>query len=84
MKEFSCADVLPGCGARFRGASTAEVEALVAVHARIGHGLPAADMPAEIAARVRAAIRDSADAPPERAPDLRGHPAQPGDAPTAG
>ncbi len=80
MKEFSCDDVLPGCGARFRAASTAEIEALVGLHARIGHGIAAADMPADITARIRAAIRGVGDAVPDGAPDGWGPPAAPGTA----
>lgn len=80
MKEFSCDDVLPGCGARFRAASTAEVEALVHLHARIGHGIAAADMPADITARIRAAIRGVGDAGPDPAADGSWPPAGPGTA----
>ena len=39
MKEFSCGDVVPGCTAKFRGASNQEILEQVAKHAREGHGM---------------------------------------------
>ena len=39
MKEFSCGDVVPGCGAKFQGATDDEILKLVAAHARDDHGL---------------------------------------------
>ncbi len=39
MKEFCCGDVVPGCQARFQGATNEEILAQVAVHARDDHGI---------------------------------------------
>ena len=57
MKEFACADVVPGCGATFRAGSSAELLAHGRLHAEHGHGKKAADMPA-VDVAVGAAIRD--------------------------
>lgn len=38
MKQFSCGDVVPGCGRVFLG-TEAQILADVAVHARADHGL---------------------------------------------
>ena len=39
MKSFACADVVPGCDARFLGTNDTEIEARVARHAATAHGL---------------------------------------------
>ena len=57
MKEFDCADVVPGCGARFRAPSHDELIAHGRLHAEHGHGKVAADMPT-VDVAVAAAIRD--------------------------
>ena len=57
MKEFDCADVVPGCGASFRAPTTAELLAHGRLHAEHGHGKVLADMPA-VDVAVGAAIRD--------------------------
>jgi predicted small metal-binding protein len=58
VKEFDCADVVPGCGARFRADTAEELITLGTVHARWAHGLTDSPMPPELLARVHAAIRD--------------------------
>jgi predicted small metal-binding protein len=58
MKSFACGDVVPGCDARWVRSSEDELLALVAQHAREEHGL--VEIPAELEARVRAAIRSVA------------------------
>ncbi|MGY1855435.1 DUF1059 domain-containing protein [Modestobacter sp. SYSU DS0290] len=57
MKEFDCADVVPGCGASFRAPTDEELLAHGRVHAEHGHGKRVADMP-EVDVAVRRAIRD--------------------------
>ena len=57
MKEFDCADVVPGCGASFRAPSYAELIAHGRLHAAHGHGKTESDMPA-VDVAVGAAIRD--------------------------
>ncbi len=39
MKQFSCGDVVPGCGRVFSGDTDDEVLTAVTAHARIDHGL---------------------------------------------
>ncbi len=58
MKSFACGDVVPGCDARWVRSSEDELMALVAQHARDDHGL--VEIPAELEAQVRAAIRSVA------------------------
>jgi len=55
MKQFACGDVVPGCDARFAGASEDDILAEVAVHAGRDHGL--ATVPPELVSQVRASIR---------------------------
>ncbi len=43
MKQFSCGDVVPGCGRVFRGSDGARFLDEVAEHARGDHGLSVAD-----------------------------------------
>ena len=57
MKEFDCSDVIPGCAARFRVGSEEELFDVVAVHARHSHTITGAQMPPDVLARIRAAIR---------------------------
>ncbi len=38
MKQFSCGDVVPGCGRTFRGTQE-EILQAVASHAQVDHGL---------------------------------------------
>lgn len=61
VKTFSCGDVVPGCGARFWADSAEEIEALVGVHASWAHGLTGLHLPADVAARIRAAIGPATD-----------------------
>lgn len=42
LKTFRCGDVVPGCGATFRGTET-EILALVGAHAVRDHGVDASD-----------------------------------------
>ena len=58
MREFRCEDVIPGCGAMFRADSDAEILSLATVHAGFGHSGTTPEMPPDIAARIRAAIRE--------------------------
>lgn len=58
MKEFCCGDVVPGCSAKFRGASTDEILAAVAEHARTAHGMMT--VPPEVVTQVRGFIRNVA------------------------
>ena len=60
MKEYSCGDVVPGCGASFRVGSEAEMLAVCTVHAQHDHGLTEPQMPDELVARIRAVIRSGA------------------------
>ena len=57
-KAFRCSDVMPGCDcpAVIEGKDDAEVMAKAAEHAKTSHGL--FSIPAEIAEKVRAALRD--------------------------
>ena len=57
MKQFDCADVVPGCGARFRAPTTEELLAHGRLHAAYGHGKVDADM-AGVDVAVAAAVRD--------------------------
>ena len=55
MKEFACGDLIPGCDARFCAATSEQVLADVARHARDDHGM--SDIPAELVGQVRQLIR---------------------------
>ena len=57
MKEFDCADVVPGCGASFRAPTHEELLAHGRLHAAHGHGKAEGDM-AAVDVAVAAAIRD--------------------------
>jgi predicted small metal-binding protein len=59
MKQFDCADVVPGCGAGFRAPTTEELLAHGRLHAAFDHGRSEADM-ADVDVAVTAAIRDAA------------------------
>lgn len=56
MKEFRCGDVVPGCDYVTRGDSDEEIMRNVQPHAARAHGLN--PVPAEIAEKVRSAIRE--------------------------
>jgi predicted small metal-binding protein len=56
-KHFEC--VLPGCEFAVTAGTEREVLKLVAVHAADSHGMT--EIPAPLAAQVKAAIRDQAD-----------------------
>ena len=60
MKEYSCGDVVPGCGAFFRAADETEILALCTVHAQHDHGLTADQMPDDLISRIQAVIQTSA------------------------
>lgn len=55
MKSFACGDVVPGCTARWEEPTDEAVLSRVAEHAASVHGL--VEVPAELVAAVRAAIR---------------------------
>jgi predicted small metal-binding protein len=57
MKEFSCGDVVPGCAAKFHGASNEEILAAVGAHAKRDHGL--ADVSADLVRQVIEHIHDA-------------------------
>jgi predicted small metal-binding protein len=57
MKEFDCADVVPGCYASFRAPTFEELIAHGRLHAAHGHGRTAQEMTA-VDVAVGAAIRD--------------------------
>lgn len=56
MKEFACGDVVPGCRAKFHGASNDEILKQVAEHAHADHGM--SDVPAEVVSAVVDHIHD--------------------------
>lgn len=60
MKEYSCGDVVPGCGAHFRVSDETEMLKLCTVHAQHDHGLVEPQMPEDLIARIRAVIRPAA------------------------
>jgi len=60
MKEYSCGDVVPGCGAEFRVGSEEEMLLLCTVHAQHDHALSEPQMPEDLIARIRAVIRTTA------------------------
>ena len=55
MKQFACGDVVPSCGRTFTAPTEDGILAAVADHGRADHGL--IEVPAELAAQVRARIR---------------------------
>ena len=55
MKQFACGDVVPSCGRTFTAPTEDGILAAVADHACVDHGL--IEVPAELAAQVRAHIR---------------------------
>ena len=57
MKEFYCADVVPGCGASFRAPTAEELIAHGRLHAAHGHGKAEHEMP-DVDVAVSAAIHD--------------------------
>jgi predicted small metal-binding protein len=56
MKEFHCAAVVPGCGARFEAESEDAVVSQVVRHARDDHGME--HVPHDVLDAVRAHIRE--------------------------
>jgi predicted small metal-binding protein len=56
MKQFCCGDVVPGCTARFRGASDQEILTAVAEHAQRDHGMT--EIPASVVTLVQANIQE--------------------------
>jgi len=55
-KVLKCGDLMPGCSFVAEGNDVAEVMGKAAEHAKKDHGL--ASIPAEVAAKAQAAIRD--------------------------
>ena len=55
-KVLRCGDVMPGCSAVMEGKDVAEVMAKGAEHAKKDHGI--ATLPADMVAKVQAAIKD--------------------------
>ena len=55
-KVLRCGDLMPGCNAVIEGKDEAEVMAKGAEHAKMAHKMEA--IPADVAAKVKAAIRD--------------------------
>ena len=55
-KILRCGDLMPGCSAIVEGKDVAEVLAKAAEHAKKAHGM--ATIPPDVAAKVRAAIKD--------------------------
>jgi predicted small metal-binding protein len=56
MKEFACAQVVPGCDFKATAESDDEILQQVAAHAREAHGMD--EVPAEVAEKVKAGIRE--------------------------
>lgn len=54
MKQFSCGDVVPGCGHVFRAPDDDGILAAAAVHARDHHGIP--EMPSTLVDQIRSHI----------------------------
>lgn len=59
MKEYSCGDVVPGCGARFTAYTETEMLAICAVHAQHAHGPTEDAMPDSLIASIRAVMLTS-------------------------
>lgn len=57
MKQFSCGDVVPGCGRTFRG-DEQQILTAVAAHAHRDHGL--VELPDALVAQVRDHIVEAA------------------------
>jgi predicted small metal-binding protein len=55
-KEIACGDVVPGCAFRATAATEQELVQKVAQHAKAAHAV--AEVTPELAAKVKAAIRD--------------------------
>ena len=60
MKQFACADVVPGCDAVFRARTADEIITAGRAHATAAHGLTEAEYTPELEAAVRVLIRDAA------------------------
>jgi predicted small metal-binding protein len=57
MKQFACAEVVPGCDGVVRGETESDVLAAAARHAADAHGMD--DVPDEVVAAIRAGITDA-------------------------
>ena len=55
MKQFRCADVVPGCETTIQAESDDQILEQVAEHARDAHGMD--EVPPEVQERVRASIQ---------------------------
>lgn len=55
MKQFSCGDVVPGCGAQFTDETIEDVLAQVAAHAQADHGMETVSP--QLAEQIKASIR---------------------------
>jgi len=55
-KVLRCGDLMPGCNTVIEGKDEAEVMAKGAEHAKTAHNMTA--IPADVAAKVKAAIKD--------------------------
>jgi len=55
-KKLSCGDLMTGCNVVIEGKDEAEVMSKAADHAKKDHGI--ASMPADVAAKVKSAIKD--------------------------
>jgi predicted small metal-binding protein len=60
VKQFDCADVVPGCGATFRAGSVAEVLEHGKMHSIWAHGMSEADFGPELTAMAESVVRDVA------------------------
>ena len=60
MKQFDCADVVPGCGGSFRVATADQVVAHGRVHAAVHHDVVGDAYTPELEALVRSLTRDVA------------------------
>jgi predicted small metal-binding protein len=57
MKEFACADVVPGCSATFQGQTDEDILGQIGPHAADAHGM--SDIPDSLVDQVRTLIRTS-------------------------
>jgi predicted small metal-binding protein len=57
MKQFACANVVPGCDGVVTGGTEDEVLAAAAQHAADAHGM--SEVPDEVVAAIRAGITDA-------------------------
>ena len=57
MKQFACANVVPGCDGVVTGETDNDVLAAAAAHAASAHGMD--DVPDEVVAAIRAGITEA-------------------------